>query len=194
MIARKMITPVLLAAQVWLAPPAFAAQQGAARAPAEQEVSGVLASKTQLNAFATVKVSLAEAIAAAEAYTKGGRLLDVSFDVRRGKPIYKVKTYQNSATWEGIVDARSAGVIDKGKTTPESKLDDEDKAELAGLQKATTPLAQAVKVAEQHGGGKAIAAGLEETNGKIVYEVTIVKDGVARKLVVDPSNGQVAQD
>jgi len=50
---------------------------------------------------------------------------------------------------------------------------------LTGLQKATTTLAQAVATAEKSGGGNAIGAGLEETNGKIVYEVSVVKNGVA---------------
>ncbi|MHB8272841.1 PepSY domain-containing protein [Bradyrhizobium sp.] len=33
-------------------------------------------------------------------------------------------------------------------------------------------------------------AGLEETNGRIVYEVTIVSKGATTKFVVDPTNGR----
>ena len=47
-------------------------------------------------------------------------------------------------------------------------------------------------LSQKHGNGKAISAGLEETNGKIVYEVVIVKNGTTQKIVIDPANGQVS--
>jgi uncharacterized membrane protein YkoI len=72
-----------------------------------------------------------------------------------------------------------------------SKLDDEDKLELAGLQKASIDLATATALAEQKGSGKVISAGLEESNGRIVYEVTIVSRGATTKFVVDPKSGLV---
>ena len=102
-----------------------------------------------------------------------------------------MKTYQNSSVWEGIVDAASGHVTGVGKTTPESELDQEDKAELAGLKQATTTLAQAVDTAEKQVVGKAISAGLEETNGKIVFEVMVLKNGAVRKIVIDPKTGQI---
>jgi hypothetical protein len=41
------------------------------------------------------------------------------------------------------------------------------------------------------GSGKAICAGLEKTNGRIVYEVTIVSEGATTKFVVDPTSGRI---
>ena len=55
----------------------------------------------------------------------------------------KVKTYQDNNVWEGAVDAWTGQIIGDGTTTPVSKLDDEDKLELAGLQKASIDLATA---------------------------------------------------
>ena len=72
-----------------------------------------------------------------------------------------------------------------------SALDSEDTAELAGLRRAAVSLADAVKIAEQRAAGKAMNAGLEQTNGKIVYEITIVKGDSARKIVIDPASGQL---
>jgi uncharacterized membrane protein YkoI len=45
--------------------------------------------------------------------------------------------------------------------------------------------------AEQKGSEKAISAGLEESNGRIVYEVTTVSKGATTKFVVDPVSGLI---
>jgi hypothetical protein len=41
------------------------------------------------------------------------------------------------------------------------------------------------------GSEKTISAGLEESNGRIVYEVTTVSKGVTTKFVVDPVSGLI---
>ena len=168
-----------------------AAPQGQPTTPAEQEVGAAQTTPRDLQAFRSAKVALSEAIATAEKHSRGGKLVDVTFDAQHGNPVYRVKTYQNNAVWEGIVDARSGQVIGAGQTTPESALDSEDTAELAGLRRAAVSLADAVKIAEQRAAGKAMNAGLEQTNGKIVYEITIVKGDSARKIVIDPASGQL---
>ena len=111
--------------------------------------------------------------------------------VKQVQLAYKVKTYQDNSVWEGAVDAWTGQIIGDGTTTPVSKLDEEDKLELAGLQKASIDLSTATALAEEKGSGKAISAGLEETNGRIVYEVTIVNKGATTKFVVDPMSGQI---
>jgi uncharacterized membrane protein YkoI len=116
-------------------------------------------------------------------------VVDVSFDSHGDQLAYKVKTYQDNSVWEGAVDAWTGQIIGDGTTTPVSKLDDEDKLDLAGLQKASIDLATAAARAEQNGSGKAISAGLEESNGRIVYEVTIVSRGAT--TVVDPKSGLI---
>jgi uncharacterized membrane protein YkoI len=187
----KALTPALLSALLLSVAPALAAQQTVDVAAAEQEIKAEPAIKADLKTFGQAKISLGGAIAAADKQSRNGKVIDVSFDRGNGKPVYKVKTYQNNTVWEGVVDAQSGQVIGAGKTTQESLLDQEDKAELAGLQQATTTLAQAVNTAEKRVAGKAISAGLEETNGKIVFEVMIVKNGSVQKIVIDPKTGQV---
>jgi uncharacterized membrane protein YkoI len=85
--------------------------------------------------------------------------------------------HSTKTAYGGAVDAWTGQIIGDGTTTPVSKLDDEDKLELAGLQKASIDLATATALAEEKGSGKAISAGLEETNGRIVYQVAIVSKG-----------------
>jgi uncharacterized membrane protein YkoI len=145
----------------------------------------------EIKAFATVKVSLAEAIKIAANRHKDAKVVDVSFDSQSGQPAYKVETYQDNNVWEGTVDASTGQIIGEGTTTPVSKIDEEDQLELAGLQKATIDLSTATALAEERGSGKAISAGLEESNGRIVYEVMVVNNGAATRFVIDPRTGQL---
>lgn len=151
----------------------------------------VLSTEKEIKSFETVKVSLAEAIRVAAKKHKDAKVIDVSFDSQAGQLAYKVKSYQDNNVWEGAVDAWTGQIIGEGTTTPVSKLDEEDKLELAGLQKASIDLSAATALAEEKGSGKAISAGLEETNGRIVYEVTIVNKGATTKFVIDPKSGQI---
>ena len=150
----------------------------------------VVPTEKEIKSFEAAKVSLAEAIKIAAKQHKDAKVVDVSFDSQAGQLAYKVKTYQDNKVWEGAVDAWTGQILGEGTTTPVSKLDEEDQLELAGLQKASIDLSAATALAEQRGSGKAIAAGLEESNGRVVYEVTIVNNGATTKFVIDPRSGQ----
>jgi uncharacterized membrane protein YkoI len=189
MINRSAFTSALVTTLFLSAAPVLAAPQERPSAAADQEITST--SAPDLRAFAKAKVSIASAIAIAIKHVNGSKVIDVSFNGSNGKPVYKVKTYQNSSVWEGLIDAQSGQVIGEGKSTQESQLDEEDKAELAGLQQAATTLEQAVNTAERRVAGKAISAGLEETKGKVVFEIMIVKSGSVQKIVIDPKTGHV---
>jgi uncharacterized membrane protein YkoI len=150
----------------------------------------VVPTEKEVKSFEAAKVSLAEAIKIAAKQHKDAKVVDVSFDSQAGQLAYKVKTYQDNKVWEGAVDAWTGQILGEGTTTPVSKLDEEDQLELAALQKASIDLSAATALAEQRGSGKAIAAGLEESNGRVVYEVTIVNNGATTKFVIDPRSGQ----
>jgi len=150
----------------------------------------VVPTEKEIKSFEAAKVSLAEAIKIATKKHKDAKVVDVSFDSQAGQLAYKVKTYQDNKVWEGAVDAWTGQILGEGTTTPVSKLDEEDQLELAALQKASIDLSAATALAERRGSGKAIAAGLEESNGRVVYEVTIVNNGATTKFVIDPRSGQ----
>jgi uncharacterized membrane protein YkoI len=166
----------------------FAATSAFAQRAPEPDLSPT---DKEIKAFESAKVSLAEAITVAAKRHRDAKVVEVSFDSQAGQLGYKVKTYQDNNVWEGAVDAWTGQVIGEGTTTPVSKLDEEDQLELAGLLKATIDLSTATALAEERGSGKAISAGLEETNGRIVYEVTIVKNGATTKFVVNPKSGEI---
>jgi uncharacterized membrane protein YkoI len=151
----------------------------------------LLPTEKEIKSFEAAKVSLAEAIKIAAKKHDDAKVVDVSFDSQAGQLAYKIKTYQDNNVWEGAVDAWTGQIIGEGTITPVSKLDEEDQLELAGLLKASIDLSAATALAEEAGSGKAISAGLEETNGRIAYEIMIVKDGATTKFVVDPKTGQI---
>jgi uncharacterized membrane protein YkoI len=153
---KKTLLPSLVSALLVFASLVLAAPLSKLEPAAEQEIKSAM--PTDLKAFLRAKVTLLKAIIAANSQGNG-TAIDVSFDAAEGKPVYKVKTYRDNLVWEGIVDAQSGKVIGAGKTTQESLLDEEDKAELVGLNQATTTLAQAVDTAEKRAGGKAMSAG-----------------------------------
>jgi uncharacterized membrane protein YkoI len=166
----------------------FAATSAFAQRAPEPDLSST---DKEIKSFESAKVSLAEAITVAAKKHRDAKVVDVSFDSQAGQLGYKVKTYQDNNVWEGAVDAWTGQVIGEGTTTPVSKLDEEDQRELAGLLKASIDLSTATALAEERGSGKAISAGLEEINGRIVYEVTIVKNGATTKFVVNPKSGEI---
>ena len=151
----------------------------------------VIPTEKEIKSFEAAKVSLAEAIKIAAKAHKDAKVVDVSFDSQAGQLAYKVKTYQDNKVWEGAVDAWTGQIIGEGTTTPVSKLDEEDQLELAGLLKASIDLSTATALAEEKGSGKAVSAGLEAANGRIAYEIMIVKNGATTKFVVDPRSGQI---
>ena len=52
-------------------------------------------------------------------------------------------------------------------------------------------LVQAVGAAEQHAGGRAIRAELENENGRIVYGVEVVGKNQVTDVKIDANNGQI---
>ena len=194
-------TPVALAAVLLLSGPFVswagdrttvpAGLQSAAQTPPASELKEEQEGKAEIQAFENAKVSLGDAISAAEKHTQG-KAMDAAFADYNGAPAYEVKTFQNGAVWDGIIDAVSGEVIGEGETTSESDLDREDKAELAAFKTAKQTLLQALKAAEEHAGGKAIDGGLEEVDGKVVYEVGVVKNGMVETVDVNPESGQIA--
>src|SRR6185436_13987722 len=102
-------------------------------------------------AFAEVEMPLTDAIAAAEVHS-GGKAMGVSFQIRNGRPSYRVMTYRGNVVWAGKVDAVSGLIIDHGKTIFASKLDREDGAKHSARPSALTTLAEATMTAEAHTG------------------------------------------
>lgn len=61
----------------------------------------------------------------------------------------------------------------------------------AALTAAKVTLTQAITAAEQHVQGRAIKAELDNENGKLVYEVEVVKQNMATDVKVDSADGRI---
>lgn len=184
------IVPVrafFVAALLLAAPCAFAAQSMGADATDGQSELGVI----ELEAFHNAKVSLIQAIEAAERHAGGGRAVDASFEPQGSTGAYLIRVFRGHAVWEGLVDARTGEVIGQGKTTPENELDPDDKAQVGVLDRVKTLLPDAIRAAEQQGNGKAINGSLEQRNGKLLYEIEIVTDSTVRAVTADALTGRM---
>jgi uncharacterized membrane protein YkoI len=145
-------------------------------------------SSSRVKAANAVALSLLDAIAAAERHSKGGKILEVSFKPTAWAAAYLLKIYRQGAIWEGRMDANSGEILGEEKASPESWLDVDDKAVLAGLETASTTIVQAVQIAEQHAQGKAIAVEIDAGDGiGTVWEIIVITNDMKRKVIVDPA-------
>jgi uncharacterized membrane protein YkoI len=187
MLKRTLILTVLLSSLVTA--PATAVQTDIRKPAAEMNATAEHAIK-KLKAFERANVSLGEAISTVLG-TKGGIIMSANFEIRAGKPVYEVQTYQDNSIWEGIVDAQTGNLMGRGKTTQKSQLDSRDKKIVAGLSRAYTSLAEGVVMAEDREPGKAIGARLDQEQGKMVIEVTVIKNAAVKTMAFDAQSGQV---
>ena len=81
--------------------------------------------------------------------------------------------------------ALAAAAVYAGKNSSDDEID------AATLAKANVALDQAITAAEQHTQGKAVQAELEDENGKLVYEVEVMKGATAMNVKVDATTGAV---
>jgi uncharacterized membrane protein YkoI len=141
----------------------------------------------EIKVFANVQISVRDVIKIAEESSAGAKVVDVSFDGRADRLAYRVKTYQHDEIWDVTIDASTGKIIGDGIVMPVSTLDVKDKTKLVGFSTAGIDLSDVVPIAEAYGSGKAVSAGLEEENGKLVFLVVVVTDGSLKQISVDPS-------
>jgi uncharacterized membrane protein YkoI len=141
----------------------------------------------EIKVFANVQISVRDVIKIAEENSAGAKVVDVSFDGRADRLAYRVKTYQHDEIWDVTIDASTGKIIGDGIVMPVSTLDVKDKTKLVGFSTAGIDLSDVVPIAEAYGSGKAVSAGLEEENGKLVFLVVVVTDGSLKQISVDPS-------
>jgi uncharacterized membrane protein YkoI len=140
----------------------------------------------EIKVFANAKISVRDAIKIAEKRAAGTKAVDVSFDARADRMAYRVKTYRYGQVWQGTIDASTGEIVGEEIETPVSALDPKDKVELADFKMAGVDLSDVVPIAEKYGVGKAVSAGLEEENGRLIFLVVVVADGALRQISIDP--------
>jgi uncharacterized membrane protein YkoI len=142
----------------------------------------------EIKVFANVQISVRDVMAIAEKHAAGAKVVDVSFDGRTDRLAYRVKTYQHDEILDVTIDASTGKTIGDGIVTPVSTLDAKGKIEIAGFGTAGVNLSDVVSIAEAYGSGKAVSAGLEEEDGKLIFLVVVVTDGSLKQISVDPGD------
>ena len=146
-----------------------------------------------LTAARGLTVSLTQAIGTAERASHG-KAVGARFELLHGRPEYMVKTFdrQQDREWIGHVDARSGRLLGRGRSLKTTRLLPEDQQELTAANAASTSLMDAVRKAEQHVRGKALAAGMSARHGAITYRTEILKkNGVTQMAAINPKSGKV---
>lgn len=92
----------------------------------------------------------------------GSRIADVDFDGASGRPIYRVKTFQNDRVLEYTIDARTGDLSANRIMSALRGLSEEDRDNLIALKALRQELSDAVVVAEHAASGKAISGGVVE--------------------------------
>lgn len=141
-------------------------------------------------------VSMAEAVRIAERRTKG-RASEVERDRVENIEVYEVKTISKNGPVKAIVEAASgrierveeSGIWDKIEDLFDDDDSREDAARLSALESAKVTMAKAIEAAQMKAGGEAVEAELRERNGKMLFEVQVLVEGIIHKLTVDHSTG-----
>lgn len=61
------------------------------------------------------------------------------------------------------------------------------------MASAKISMSEAIAAAEKATGGKAVGSGIEDQDGLVHFEVTILKDQTRQKVLVDTQTGQIAK-
>ncbi len=74
---------------------------------------------------------------------------------------------------------------------PGSALASDTAKDIQRLSEAKISLVDAIGIAEKHIGGKAIDADLDSNLGKVVYDVSVIKDAAEHEVRIDAVTGDV---
>lgn len=153
--------------------------------------AAMMPSKDAQTSFQSAKVTLSQAIATVQKKT-GGKITNAAFEAQGSKPGYVVTAFADGKFTAMWVDPATGMATDITKpSSTEAAIETQDKADASTLNGAKTDLAQAVSMAEQKAGGKAMDAGLQKHDMKVAISVDVLRDGKMSTYWVDPEAGKL---
>jgi uncharacterized membrane protein YkoI len=144
----------------------------------------------EVKAFARVQLSLREVIAIVEQRSSDAKVVDISFDGLSDQLVYRIQVYQHDEVLGRSIDALTGTTVGDESATSVLMLDI-DRSELVRLKQFGMDLNQAAAIAEGAGSGKAISAGLERVDGRLVFKVVVLADELLKLITVDPEKRQI---
>jgi uncharacterized membrane protein YkoI len=140
----------------------------------------------EIERFRSSSISLAQAMAIAEARHAGATTADVSFDGATGVPVYRVKTLHKDRIWRHTINAATGELMGGEAALPLAELDREDRSNLAALGMTKHRLADAVRVAEHAASGRAISGGLVRERGRLNFAIVVISGDDLKEVLLEP--------
>ena len=151
---------------------------------------------TQAMAFGRTQIGLNEVIGSVEKVS-GGRVVKIEIEqqgklhpAKKGLPMFEVESVKDGTMAKYYVDPVTGKVIDQKKVWWQV-FDFDSPWKSEGFAKVKVPMVQAVSVAEQASGGKAMSAKLKERHGVFFYMIRTIADSNIKIVLIDPDNGKV---
>jgi uncharacterized membrane protein YkoI len=148
--------------------------------------------KREANALSNAKVSLTEAIRAAE-QQGGGHAISAEYERKSGPAgEYEIKVLSNDGKklTKYELDANT-GQVKEADNEPFEKVFTRIKPQ--SIQNAPTSLTRAIATAEQRAGGKATEAEVDRDGDQVKYTVKVARaDGKTEKVKINGADGKVA--
>jgi uncharacterized membrane protein YkoI len=117
-------------------------------------------------------------------------VLDVSFELKAGQPLYAVRTYANGKVWDGLIDGTTAAAA-RGCGDGGILVGRGGQSRTGRIEKRQDHAAEAIASAEKEKGGRALNAGLEQVRGHAVWEILVQEDQSSRQVHVDPATEKI---
>lgn len=89
--------------------------------------------------------------------------------------------------------AIALSLVAEGATAYAKERSDAPTDEARIMSQAKVFMSEAIAAAEKATGGKAVGSGIEDQDGVVHFEVTILKDNARQKVLVDTQTGQVVK-
>ncbi len=163
---------------------------GAAATIARAETSSDDAATIQ--AVGRAKLSLADAIRAAEAAGQG-MVVGAEFEIKDGKPVFDVTTQNGQAEIDHLIDPATGAIMASTPAVEDGEADHggDEGTETAALQGAQVNLLQAITTVEGQG-GKVLKAEYRQDNGALAIDIEVADAaGNTSELKVDAATGAI---
>lgn len=148
-------------------------------------------SAIELEIMQNARINLAEAIAIAEREVDG-RVIEAELDEDDDMFFYKLEVLGEAGL--SVVYLNPASGIVVGKRSPglvTGAFRNDDRAKAQAVADAGISLANALQVAEQRTGGRAVEIEVERDDDRYLYEIKTIQPELEHDVEIDPDSGRI---
>lgn len=153
--------------------------------PGNGRVSATRSVGQELAAFRDARLGLRDALSIARRAINDGEIVDVSFDGTEETGLFRLLVVRDGNIEESKIDAAS-GSLTTGRRIPVDDLGDDDRANVASLQRSPGRMWDAVVIAEEMTGGRAVSGGLSMDARQLRFVVVVLSGDDLRTVSLEP--------